>query len=194
MNKSIIFVFLLLVIVVFLSGCVERQYEQPREVTTTTGPAAVTTTQPVVKTFKVGETATNGKLAVTVNSRSFSDKITYTMTSTVMGKEYTYTYDYNPKPGYKFLILDLTVENLQSDKTVTLSSLLQFKVTDKDGYSYDYSIGTAYLDRKWTDGDLLPGQKRRGNVAFEVAADAQGIKFNFLFELGGATAVFDLTS
>lgn len=177
---------LILIGIILISGCVgEKTYETPTNVTPKQ--------KPQVKTFKIGETASNGKIAVIVNSIKFLDVIKYNITSEVMGEEYTYTYDYKPKEGYKFLILDLTVENLQADKTVTISSLIQFKVTDKDGYSYDVSFGTAYLDRKWSDGDLLPGQKRRGNVAFEVPKNAQGLKFEFLFEIGGTTAIFELT-
>jgi len=187
---------ILIVGIVFISGCVsDRTYEQPSKVETQiqeeTQPE-LPTTEPTVKTFKVGETASDGRLAITVNSKSFLDKITYEQTTEIMGEEYTSTFDFKPKSGYQFLILDITIENLQSDKTATVSSLLQFKVSDEEGYSYDCSLGTAYLDRKWEDGDILPGMKKRGKVAFEVPKDAEGLKFSFLFEIGGTTAVFDL--
>jgi len=194
MNLGLIAI--LIVGIVFISGCVsDRTYEQPSKVETPTQEETQTelpTTEPTVKTFKVGETASDGRLAITVNSKSFLDKITYEQTTEIMGEEYTSTFDFKPKSGYQFLILDITIENLQSDKTATVSSLLQFKVSDEDGYSYDYSLGTAYLDRKWEDGDILPGMKKRGSVAFEVPKDAKGLKFSFLFEIGGTTAVFDL--
>jgi len=187
---------ILIVGIVFISGCVsDRTYEQPSKVETPTQEetqSEPSTTEPAVKTFKVGETASDGKLAITVNSKSFLDKITYKRTIESMGEKYTSTFDFKPKSGYQFLILDITIENLQSDKTATVSPLLQFKVSDENGYSYDYSLYTAYLDRKWESGDILPGMKKRGNAAFEVPKDAKGLKFSFLFEIGGTTAVFDL--
>ena len=191
---------ILVIGIVFISGCVsDRTYEQPSKIESTPSGEEIpsqtpTTTQPepTVKTFKVGETASDGRLSITVNSKSFLDKITYEQTTTIMGEEYTSTFDFEPKSGYQFLILDITIENLQSDKTATVSSLLQFKVSDDEGYSYDYSLGTAYLDRNWEDGDILPGMKKRGSVAFEVPKDAKGLKFSFLFEIGGTTAVFYL--
>ena len=128
-----------------------------------------------------------------INSFNFKDKITYSQSISIGGEDFGSSYDFEPKEGYQFLILDLTIENLQTDQTSTISSLLFFDVSDDDGYSYDYSLGTAYLDRKFEDGDLLPGMKKRGNVAFEVPKNPNGLKFAFKFDIVGQTAIFDLT-
>lgn len=193
----------ILVLLIFISACTaDRPYEQPQKIETKTvesqpeTPAKITTPtqpeKPKVQTFKIGESASDGRLKVTANSFSFKDKITYTQSTSLGGEEYKSSFDLNPKENYQFLIIDLTVENLQTDKTSTISSLLFFDVSDADGYSYDYSLGTAYLDRKFEDGDLLPGMKKRGSVAFEVPKNPVGLKFVFKFDVVGQTAIFEL--
>lgn len=195
-------IILAIVGIVFISGCTsDRTYEQPDKIESTptqTQPETPTTTPPAepekpkVSTFKVGESASDGRLKITVNGVSFKDKITYSQTTEIMGEEYTSSFDFKPKENYQFLVLDITIENLQTDKTSSISSLLFFKISDADGYSYDYSLGTAYLDRKWEDGDILPGMKKRGSVAFEVPKNPVGLKFAFQFDIAGQTAVFEL--
>ncbi|MBI2659301.1 DUF4352 domain-containing protein [Candidatus Woesearchaeota archaeon] len=211
--KSYLFVSAILVII-FVSACTtDRQYQQPRKVEdfNTNVPLPKTSTPssesppktPVEKitepeklkivTFKVGESASDGRLKITLNSFSFNDKITYTQSMNLGGEEYKSSLDFNPKESYQFLIIDITVENLQSDKTTTLVPIFSAGVSDAAGYSYDYSLGTAYLDKKLDGGDLLPGMKRRGNMAFEIPQNTSGLKFTFQFDLvNSQTAVFDI--
>lgn len=211
--KSYLFVFALFVLI-FASACTtDRPYQQPRKVEefNTNVPLPKTSTpssesppetpvekpiepeKPKVVTFKVGESASDSRLKVTLNSFSFKDKITYTQSMNIGGEEYKSSFDFNPKENYQFLIIDLTVENLQTDKTATLVPIFTAEVSDADGYSYDYSLGTAYLDKKLDGGDLLPGMKRRGSMAFEIPQNPSGLKFAFQFDLvGGQTAVFDV--
>lgn len=188
---------------VFISACtVDRPYEQPQKIESKPIESApetqiktstpIQSEKPKVQTFKVGESATDGRLKIAVNGFSFKNKIAYTQSTSFGGEEYKSSFDFDPKENYQFLILDLTIENLQTDKTSTISSFLFFDVSDADGYSYDYSLGTAYLDRKFEDGDLLPGMKKRGNVAFEVPKNPVGLKFAFKFDVAGQTAIFEL--
>jgi|GEM_PF-671978 len=193
---------ILLIGVVLICGCTsDMTYEQPQKIdsTSTQTPSGTPTTtpsvqpeKPKVSTFQVGESASDGRLKITVNGVSLKDKITYSQTTEIMGEEYTSSFDFKPKENYQFLILDITIENLQANKTSSISSLLFFKVSDADGYSYDYSFGTAYLDKNWEDGDILPGMKRRGSVAFEVPKNPVGLKFAFQFDFAGQTAVFEI--
>ena len=206
-------IIVVLITTIVISCTTDRPYQQPKKVdeldtnvplpktSTPSSESPLETTvekpieqeKPKVLTFKVGESASDGRLKVTLNSFSFKDKITYTQSMNLGGEEYKSSFDFNPKENYQFLIIDLTVENLQTDKTATLVPIFSAEVSDADGYSYDYSLGTAYLDRKLDGGDLLPGMKRRGNMAFEVPKNPSGLKFTFQFDLvGGQTAVFDL--
>ncbi|RLJ06454.1 MAG: hypothetical protein DRP16_05160, partial [Candidatus Aenigmatarchaeota archaeon] len=64
--------------------------------------------KPSIKIFKIGEVASDGKLAITVNRVSFSDKLIYTQIMEIMGEPHTSTFELKPKDGYQFLILDIT--------------------------------------------------------------------------------------
>ncbi len=177
---------------VLISGCVNRPYEQPLKVESSNNIQTSLTENPKIQTFKVGESASDGKLKITVNGFNFKDKIVSSHSTEIMGEEYESSFDYKPKEGYKFLIIDITVENIQTDQTATISELLLFDVSDKEGYSYDYSFYTSFLDKNFQGGDLLPGMKRKGNIAFEVSKDVEGLKFAFKFDIAGQTALFEL--
>jgi hypothetical protein len=185
---------LMIVSLVLSVGCTSSTpYEQPAQVVQTTSSKIVTSTpQSIVKKFSIGETATDGKLKITLNSKRFADKITMSSSTSINGQSYTSNMDFKPIEGKQFLILDITIENLQPDKTQTISTLLQFTVSDADGYSYPYSFYTAYLDKKFSGGDLLPGQKMRGEAAFEVPTNPNGLQFAFKFDYSGKTAVYTI--
>lgn len=194
MKMRYILLLMVCLTIIVVSGCSDVPYEQPSKIEpTTTLETTPEVEKPTVKTFKVGESATDGRLKVSVNSIDFKDKIVFSETTTLMGEEYTTTIDSNPKAGYQFLILDLTVENLQTDMTTMISSILSFEVSDSDGYTYDFSIETFTIDRGWEDGDILPQMKKRGKVVFEVPKNPIGLKFAFKFGvMAGQTAVFEL--
>lgn len=157
-------------------------------VTTSQNPSASST--PL--TYQIGETASDGNLKVTVNSKRFADKITMTSSTSYNGQIYTSNMDFKPSQGKQFLILDVTVENAQPDDSQTVSTLLQFHVIDADGYQYPYNMYSVYLDKKFGGGNLAPGQKMRGDVAFEVPLNPNGLKFEFKYDLGGDMALFTI--
>lgn len=204
-NKDYFVCLSLLFFVIFIiSGCTsDKPYEQPSKIesTLTQTPSETTTNSPTpptepekpkVEIFKIGESASDNRLKVTVNSFSFKDKITFSSSTNIGGQDYDSSLDFKPKEDYQFLILDLSIENLQTDKTSSISSIIQFKVSDAEGYNYDYSINTVYLEKSFEDGDILPNMKKRGNIAFEVPKNPVDLKFAFLFDIAGQTAIFDI--
>jgi hypothetical protein len=71
-----------------------------------------------------------------------------------------------PEEDY-FLILDVTLENLD-DESTNISTLLQFELQGSDDFKYDLSI---FADTKGDlGGSLASGSKVRGEVAFDVPA------------------------
>ena len=180
---------LLLILTVFISGCTSsKDYEQPSETTTTTQVAAAntpTTQLPAVKPFQVGETANNGKIAITLN------KVRY---ATVIDEQDNEFLTAESTAGKEYAIVDVTLENLENDKTQSMSSLLMFEMRDEEGYGYDLDfMASVALDKKCDcDGDLLPRKKMRGEIPFEVPKDVKGLEFHFLFGIGETTAVFDV--
>ena len=82
-----------------------------------------------------------------------------------------------PKKGHEFLIVNSTVENIGEEST-SLSSLLQFKVVDINGLSYE-SVFLSELKGS-LDGELAPTRKMTGEIAYEVPKDAKKIELEFI--------------
>ncbi|MER3459985.1 MAG: hypothetical protein C4303_01985 [candidate division GAL15 bacterium] len=70
-----------------------------------------------------------------------------------------------PPQGKRWIVVDATLENL-SDKPTAISSLVMFALTDADGRRYNVTLGPEL--RGQLGGELAPGSKMRGEVAFEV--------------------------
>ena len=112
------------------------------------------------KIFEIGTTAKISNLHFCVNSTRWSK-----------GDELSL-----PKSDHIFLILDCTINNLDN-KPITISSMMMFKLNDKEGYSQDQNW---FLDTKGQlDGELSPGQKMRGEIAFEVEKNQTSWEFIF---------------
>lgn len=76
----------------------------------------------------------------------------------------------------KFVIVDVSVKN-NKDEEVTVSSLVNFKLKDADGYQYNPAI---FAETKANiDGDVSPGGTIRGEIAFDVPNSA---KYELVFE------------
>lgn len=133
--------------------------EQP---TSIEAPAQVDgeTAQP---TAQIGETVKAGTLAITVNEV----------------KDLPAS-DFNkPDPGHKFLLVDVTLDNNDS-AAARVSSYLQMSLKDATGQYHKLDIGAiTAAGGKTPDGELAPGEKLRGQVAFEIPESANGLVFVF---------------
>ena len=74
-------------------------------------------------------------------------------------------------PGMTFVDIEVLIENASQNQQPY--NPLDFQVKDSDGFQYDASLMT--LDPSLKSGDLAPGDKVRGHVAFEVKAAAGGL-------------------
>ncbi len=191
---------LLLVAVVLMSGCTsDTEYNPPSKVESSPNGAELPSEnetiappepelppeQPKTETFNVGDTATDNELKVTVNNVRFVSKIDeqdneFLVAEAPSGKEYA--------------VVDLTVENILPDKTQIISTLGATTITDQEGYNYDLDFeGLVALDKSFKDGEVLPGMKKRGEIAYLVPSDATDLKYMYKFDLfSGTTAIFDI--
>lgn len=112
------------------------------------------------ETFKVGDTVKTKNFNITVNKVETSE-----------GGEYI-----KPKEGNEFLKVDITVENI-SDKSQTVSSVMMFKVVDKDGRSYDQAFAGEQNGR--LDGEVGAGRKMTGEYVVEVPKGDTGLQLEF---------------
>ena len=130
------------------------------------------------KPFSIGETATDGKGKMTLNGYSIKDKLGDPIPSYAIGK--------------KYLILNITYENLQLNKTADVD-LKGMTVRDTGGFTFEQITDDAMLENPfYLNGKTVPPrEKRTGNMAFVINPDATFLKFEYNFG-DGKNAVFQL--
>ncbi|WP_162523598.1 DUF4352 domain-containing protein [Calorimonas adulescens] len=172
MLKRFAVILSLLLIFTLVAGCGETATpEKVGESSTTSGQTGSASNggekEPAAETFKIGDVISIGDYVLTVNG-----------TRTSNGDDFL-----KPDEGNTWYIIDATVEN-KSDKPVNVSSLLMFKLSDGEGYSYDQAFGA---DTKGSlDGELAPGRKMRGELAYEIPKDASGLELIFDADVWGS--------
>jgi hypothetical protein len=126
------------------------------------------------QTYNVGDVVAMGTTMLTVNE-----------------VQYPAGDDFNkPNDGFKFLVVDLTLEN-QSTEAISVSTLLQMSVKDASSQQYDVDLMASMASGGSSpDGELAPGEKLRGQVGFQVPVDATGLVFVFDADFWGTGKVF----
>ena len=110
--------------------------------------------------FKVGDTVKIDDFEIKVNS-----------IKTSKGNQFS-----KPKKGNEFFKVDATVKNT-SDKEQNISSVIMFKVVDKDGRALDQVI---FADHKGQlDGKVSPGRKITGEYIVEAPKGSKGLELEF---------------
>ena len=95
-----------------------------------------------------------------------------------------------PKEGYKFAAVDVQLEN-QSETIQEITSIIQMYIKDSTGQKYTFHLGAqSVIDRGLPDDELRPGEKVRGQIGFQIPADARGLIFVFDAEIFGFGKVF----
>ena len=124
--------------------------------------------------YNVGDSVKVGDLVLTVNN------VTYPK-----GDEFN-----KPKEGYRFVVVDLTIEN-QGSTSVQISSLLQMSLKDATGQIYDVDLSAVEASGGTTpDGEVAPKEKVRGQVGFQAPKDAKDLVFVFDADVFGHGKVF----
>jgi hypothetical protein len=79
---------------------------------------------------------------------------------------------FEPEEGMMYAIIDLTIEN-KSSESISSSSLMQIDVFDDSGHFYSTSL---FAETKGSiEGEISPGQKKRGEVGFEVLEQSESL-------------------
>jgi len=121
---------------------------------------------PKTEIFEIGDTIKMGNLQFKVNSVRTSE-----------GDEF-----FKPDEGNVYLFVDITIENISNEEE-NISSLLMFKIVDKDGRSYDIALsGEA---KGSVDGSLGAGRKMTGELSFEVPEDIKDFELEINPEIFG---------
>lgn len=115
------------------------------------------------KIFNVGDVVQLKDLKITVNK-----------VYGVKGNDFA-----KPKEGNEFLAIDCTVENI-SDKDQVVSSMMMFKVVDKDGRACEYSLmGQTAANAGQMDGSISAGRKLTGVYVVEIPKGQTGLELEF---------------
>lgn len=123
--------------------------------------------------FNLGEAVQVGTLSITVNE-----------VKPVEGNQFA-----KPAEGNQFLMADITLENTGSTAE-SISTLLQMWLKDPTGQRYKVDLLAMTASGGTSpDGELAAGEKLKGQVAFEVPADATGLLFVFDGNVFGAGKV-----
>lgn len=158
---------LVFTLIILIMGCTESNVEETPEGSdqniaddgTTEGPTDEPAEEPSGGVFAVGDTADFDGLKITLNG-----------VRTSQGDEYF------PPENDKFILIDLTIENT-TNEAQTVSTLMQMSLMDPESFAYDVAI---FADTKGSvDGEIAPGRKVRGEVAFDVP---QADFYEFIFE------------
>jgi hypothetical protein len=133
----------------------------------TNATANVTPTPPPTissQPYAIGQSATDGKSKVTVNSFSFKDKLSDPIPSYAIGK--------------KYLIVEITYENLQNATVdANLNGML---VTDGGGFPFEPASDSA-LENPFIGKTIPPQQKQTGNIVFIVPPEATLLQLHYDF-------------
>jgi hypothetical protein len=126
------------------------------------------------QTYNVGNVIAMGTTNITVNEVLYPT-----------GDEFN-----KPNAGFKFLVVDLTIENL-SATAISVSSLLQMSVKDSSSQKYDVDLMASVASGGSSpEGEIAPGEKLRGQVGFQIPESAAGLVFVFDADVWGSGKVF----
>ncbi len=128
----------------------------------------------IATTFAVGDVIEIGDLGLTVHGVTFPTGDPFNQ----------------PEDGMKFLVVELSIEN-KSDIAQSVSSLLQMQLKDATGQVYDEDLMADVASGGTSpNGEVAPGETIRGQVGFQVPADAQDLVFVFDGDVFGTGKIF----
>jgi hypothetical protein len=135
-------------------------------------PSPTFPTQPL----SIGQGASDGKGKLTVNSVTFKDKLSDPIPSYAIGK--------------KYLIVEITYENLQQNVTAEVNTNAML-VKDGGGYTFEQASDSMLENPFIVKKTVPPRENRTGNMVFIVPPSATFLKFEYNF--GANIATFQLT-
>jgi len=147
---SLLLAILFVVVVTGCGGTVTPEKAEPSETPQVQQP----------ETFEIGDVVKAGKVRVTLHQ-----------VRTWKGDDWN-----KPSDGHIYLIPEATIENI-SEEAYHTSTLLQWSAVDQDGVKYSIALVTNLKGS--LDGEIGPGRKIRGEIAFEVE---RGKKYEIIFQ------------
>lgn len=185
--------FIISISVILISGCVSEQsvstptpaetvIEQPvRPTDPTVGQTPVETT--AISAHNIGESANDSNTKITLNGVRY-DKIINTI---------------KVEPGNRYVIINITVENIGKDTDITYiwPQFVLISSGVREGMPSDIDdMASTELDMSFNGEEIKPGEKRQGELAFQIPEDTKDLKLRFEYSpdssKGGELEMFKL--
>ncbi len=126
------------------------------------------------QTYNIGDVIAMGTTNITVNQVLYP-----------AGDQFN-----TPNAGNKFLVVDITIEN-KGATAISVSTFLQMSIKDASSQKYDVDfMASVASGGSSPDGEIAPGETLRGQVGFQVPANATGLVFAFDADVWGTGKVF----
>ncbi len=183
--RTKITLFAISMLIIATSGCVNNSTEPVVPIPTQTEDVRIdtsdtpteTSTTPIdtsedIQIYNIGQNVSDNNTKMTLNNIIYTKIIDE-------GKNIS-----NADTGKKFLIMNITIENIGKDKNISYPGS-QFIILDTDEdieTIYEEDSGASLNLRKYFNGeDILPGTERKGELVFQVPENAKGLNLRFEF-------------
>lgn len=130
-------------------------------------------TDPDAQIYVIGDTVDDGNTRMTLNSMRYADSLSE------KGPGYSVA---KVNPGNKFLILNVTIENIGQGMNVSYDGS-KFVVLDMGAnseliYEEDIVSSEGWL-KHFSGNDIIPGDTRQGELAYQVPENAGELQLKF---------------
>jgi hypothetical protein len=156
--------------------------------TTTTPPTTANDVDVNIVDHAAGDKADGGQEVYTVGQTAHTGDFNIVLHTVTDPWVSTNEFD-TPQPGNRFVAVEVEVKNTDDEMDI-VSTLLDAEVTDSMNRPWD--IALAGFELPQVDGEVQPGEARRGWMVFEVPADATDLQLRIKGELTSTGSLFDL--
>lgn len=157
--------------------------------TATSAPTAVATPEPTFTPTSIPPTPTPSSMQVG-QTLTFTSSGQPVLDVTLNGARWGDSTIFRPATGTKWLVINMSLKN-ESAESRNISSLLQLRLIDDQGYRRDIAFGVNKEGQ--IGGQLQPGAVMRGEEAFVVRNDSTNWRLTFQPEMfSSSLATWDI--
>lgn len=159
MMKKNVSLAIIVIIAFSITGCIYTGPETPH-------PAQSTP----IQTHIIGQAVSDG------NSRMTLNNVRYTR---VIDEKKNESHVVRSESDKQFLIINITIENISPNINMSYNGY-QFLMLDSKGIIYEEdSTASKQLEKQFNGNDMVPGDKREGELSFQIPVEAKGLRLRF---------------
>ncbi len=150
-----------LILIISITGCIDTVSQTPS--------AAQTAIQPYRHIYSIGQSTSDGNTTITVNGVRYAH---------VLGEKNDGSDGIRPDLFGKFLIINITIENISPDNDISYPGYQFFILADGQIYGEDESA-SKLLANQFNGTPIVPGERRTGELTFEIPEESNDLKLRF---------------